>query len=40
VRVQFELEHDWFDENLRLGAGPGGILGHQDALLTRLQFIF
>jgi phosphate-selective porin OprO/OprP len=40
VRVQFNWEHDWFDSPLRLGPGPSGLLTQQDALLTRLQFIF
>jgi phosphate-selective porin OprO/OprP len=40
VRVQFNWEHDWFDSPVRLGPGPAGLLNQQDALLTRLQFIF
>jgi phosphate-selective porin OprO/OprP len=40
VRLQFNWEHDWFDSPVRLGPGPAGLLTRQDALLTRLQFIF
>lgn len=40
VRMQFNWEHDWFSDPVRLGPGPAGLLEHQDALVTRLQFIF
>jgi phosphate-selective porin OprO and OprP len=40
VRTQFNWEHAWFDELVRLGPGPGGRLGHQDTLMTRFQIIF
>jgi len=40
VRMQFNWEHAWFDDPVRLGPGPGGLLRHQDSLLTRLQVIF
>jgi phosphate-selective porin OprO/OprP len=40
VRMQFNWEHAWFDDPVRLGPGPQGLLGHQDTLLTRFQIIF
>jgi phosphate-selective porin OprO/OprP len=40
VRMQFNWEHAWFDDPVRLGPGPDGLLRHQDSLLTRLQVIF
>jgi len=40
VRMQFNWEHAWFDDPVRLGPGPGGLLRHQDSLLTRFQVIF
>jgi phosphate-selective porin OprO and OprP len=40
VRMQFNGEHAWFDDPVRLGPGPDGLLRHQDSLLTRLQVIF
>lgn len=40
VRTQFNWEHAWFDDPVRLGAGPGGLLNHQDTLMTRFQIIF
>ncbi|MBI1914450.1 MAG: hypothetical protein HYS12_06885 [Planctomycetes bacterium] len=40
VRMQFNWEHAWFDDPVRLGPGPGGLLRHQDSLLSRLQVIF
>lgn len=40
VRMQFNWEHAWFAEPVRLGPGPDGLLRHQDSLLTRLQVIF
>ena len=40
ARVQFNWEHAWFDQPVRLGLGTGGRLNSQDTLMTRLQFIF
>jgi phosphate-selective porin OprO/OprP len=40
VRVQFNWEHAWFAQPVRLGPGPDGLLRHQDSLLTRFQIIF
>jgi phosphate-selective porin OprO/OprP len=40
VRMQFNWEHAWFHEGVRLGPGPDGLLRHQDTLLTRFQIIF
>ena len=40
VRMQFNWEHAWFDRPVQLGPAPGGLLRHQDSLLTRLQVIF
>jgi len=40
VRMQFNWEHAWFDDPVRLGPGPQGLLKHQDSLLTRFQVIF
>src|SRR5262249_3287894 len=40
VRMQFNWEHAWFHEPVRLGPGPAGLLRHQDSLLTRFQVIF
>ncbi len=40
VRMQFNYEHSWFDQPIRLGPGPNGLLKSDDALLTRLQVIF
>jgi phosphate-selective porin OprO/OprP len=40
VRVQFNWEHAWFREGVRLGPGPDGLLRHQDTLMTRFQIIF
>jgi len=40
VRMQFNWEHAWFHEPVRLGPGPDGLLRHQDTLGTRLQVIF
>jgi hypothetical protein len=39
VRAQFNWEHAWFDDPVRLGAG-GGFVDGQDALLTRFRVIF
>jgi phosphate-selective porin OprO and OprP len=40
IRVEFAYEHDWFLEGVQLGAGPGGNVKNQDAILTRLQLAF
>jgi phosphate-selective porin OprO/OprP len=40
VRVQFNWEHAWFAQPVRLGPGLDGLLRHQDTLLTRFQIIF
>jgi phosphate-selective porin OprO/OprP len=40
VRMQFNWEHAWFHEPVRLGPGPSGLLRDQDTLLTRFQVIF
>lgn len=41
VRTQFNWEHAWFEQPVRLGApGPVGLLNHQDTLYVRLQVIF
>ena len=40
VRVQFNWERSWFDQPVRLGPGPQGLLTGQNALLTRFQVIF
>jgi phosphate-selective porin OprO/OprP len=40
VRTQFNWEHAWFDERVRLGPGPQGLLSHQDTLMMRFQIIF
>jgi hypothetical protein len=40
VRTQFNWEHAWFDDPVRLGPGPQGLLSHQDSLLMRFQVIF
>jgi phosphate-selective porin OprO/OprP len=40
VRVQFNWEHAWFDQPVRLGPGAAGRMSSQDTLMTRLQFIF
>jgi phosphate-selective porin OprO/OprP len=40
VRVQFNWEHAWFEDPVRLGPGLSGYLKHQDSLLSRLQVIF
>jgi phosphate-selective porin len=40
VRLQFNWEHAWFDDPVRLGPGPQGRLNGQDSLLTRFQVIF
>ncbi|HMF12474.1 MAG TPA: hypothetical protein VKE94_09220, partial [Gemmataceae bacterium] len=40
VRMQFNWEHAWFAQPVRLGPGPDGLLRHQDSLLTRFQVIF
>jgi phosphate-selective porin OprO/OprP len=40
ARVQFNWEHAWFDDPVRLGPGPNGLLKHEDSLLMRFQVIF
>src|SRR4029450_1104575 len=40
VRVQFNWEHAWFDQPVRLGPGSEGRMASQDTLMTRLQVIF
>lgn len=40
ARVQFNWEHLWFDQQVKLGSGPNGLLWGQDTLVTRLQFVF
>src|SRR5206468_13078919 len=40
VRMQFNYEHAWFHNPVRLGPGPNGLLGHQDSLELRFQIIF
>ncbi len=41
VRVQFNFEHAWFDQPVRLGAaGPEGLHSHTDTVAMRLQFVF
>lgn len=40
VRMQFNWEHDWFDQPVRLGPSPAGLLSSQNTLLTRFQVIF
>ena len=40
VRVQFNAEHDHFDNPVLLGAAKTGLLPNQNSLFTRLQIIF
>jgi phosphate-selective porin OprO/OprP len=40
VRAQFNWEHAWFDDPVRLAPGPQGLLAHQDSLIMRFQVIF
>ncbi len=40
VRMQVNYERAWFDDPVRLGPGLGGLLQHQDSILTRFQVIF
>ena len=40
VRAQFNWEHAWFNEPVRLGTPPGGLLRFQDTLYARFQVIF
>lgn len=40
VRMQFNWEHAWFDDPVRLGFGPGGLTKHSDTVYTRFQIIF
>src|SRR5262249_40308457 len=39
-RCQFNWEHAWFDDPVRLGPGDAGLLKSQDTLMTRFQIIF
>jgi phosphate-selective porin OprO/OprP len=40
VRMQFNYERSWYDTPIRLGVGRGGLLTHDDAVLSRFQLIF
>ncbi len=40
ARAQFNWEHAWFDDPVRLGFAPHPSLSNQNTLLTRFQFIF
>lgn len=40
TRMQFNWEHAWFADPVRLGPGLSGFLRHQDTIGTRLQVIF
>jgi len=40
ARSQFNWEHAWFDDPVRLGTAPHPFLKSQDTLLARFQFIF
>ena len=40
VRTQFNWEHAWFGQPVRLGPGPQGLYRQHDTLSARLQFIF
>jgi phosphate-selective porin OprO/OprP len=40
VRMQFNYERSWYDTPIRLGVTRGGLLTHDDALLSRFQLIF
>jgi phosphate-selective porin OprO/OprP len=40
ARSQFNWEHAWFDDPVKLGVAPTPYLKRQDTLLARLQFIF
>jgi phosphate-selective porin OprO/OprP len=40
VRVQFNWEHSWFDQPIRLSPAPADLLGQTDALILRFQVIF
>jgi phosphate-selective porin OprO/OprP len=40
VRVQFNYEHAWFDDTVRLAPGPAGLHNNTDTVYTRFQVIF
>ena len=40
ARSQFNWEHAWFDDPVRLGVASNRFLKSQDTLLARFQFIF
>jgi phosphate-selective porin OprO/OprP len=40
VRVQFNWEYSWFDDLVRLGPGPAGLVNHDNTVLTRFQVIY
>jgi phosphate-selective porin OprO and OprP len=40
VRTQFNWEHAWFDDPVRLSSGPQGRLKGQDTLMGRFQIVF
>ena len=40
VRVQFNYEHAWFDDTVRLAPGPAGLHNNTDTVYTRFQLIF
>jgi phosphate-selective porin OprO/OprP len=40
VRTQFNWEHAWFGQPVKLGPGPQGFFRQHDTLQGRLQFIF
>jgi phosphate-selective porin OprO/OprP len=40
ARMQVNWEHLWFDQQVKLGPGTGGLLWGQNTFVTRLQFVF
>jgi phosphate-selective porin OprO and OprP len=40
VRMQFNYEHSWFGNPIRIGTGTSGLVSREDALITRLQLIW
>lgn len=40
ARVQFNWEHAWFDQPVRLAPAPAPLLSSQDTVQSRLQFVF
>ncbi len=40
VRAQFNWEHAWFEDPVRLASGSHGLLDKQDTLMARFQVIF